>query len=1230
MRHRPTMKRLGRRLGALTIGLTVFGTVVAPIATHAAEPNRQAPLSEPQPKKQPVTVAGDLKQLVAASGGSVPVTLITGDTMRVGVDAEGKPVARDIRIAARPDGTDVAVQTITLKGRVHVVPDDAVALLGNGVLDWGLFDLAELAKLATAGTAGGEGEADEVPVLVTYTAKAAAHKAPKVAGTTVGKELPSINGRSMDIAHGGRWWQGVRGKTDSSSSAARSAGSLAGVKKVWLDGLAKIDLETSVPQIGAKAAWDRGYDGAGVYVAVLDTGIDPEHADVSGNLVEQVDFTGGASGARDGHGHGTHVAATVAGTGAASKGLRKGVAPGAKLRVGKVLDDRGSGATSWIIAGMEWAARSGAKVVNMSLGGGPTDGTDPLSQSLNELTRTTGTLFVVAGGNSGPDSESVGSPGAADEALTVAAVDKADKTADFSSRGPRVGDGGAKPDIAAPGVAIVAARAAGTAMGTVVDEHYTSASGTSMATPHVAGAAALMAQQHPNLTGPEIKAMLMSTATDLGQDMFAQGVGRVSLATALDPTVTVNGDLSFGRLVHAHAPVTKKVTYTNHTDEPVTLKLSASISRDGEPAPAGLVTLGMDEVVVPANGSADVPVTLSGKLLGAAGPFGGYHGRLIARDSSGALRASSSVTAFLEPVMFPLTVNVIRPPGASQFAYLPITFVPLDDNAAHDGPVTVAGAHMITMRFIPGTYAVSYGLRWLDEAGLWNQAMPLLPEVSLTKATTVTLDLRKLTQPDPQTPEATDAFDGQYLFDRVSATGEWGLKRSLPMVGTAAKRWVMPNDKVRTGTLTHEVHSVRTTPVVSMNAVGGSAPYRLSPHYVAPDVSTAVHEYVWKENGKEVKGSVKVPIPRLPVKGHVPVVYAGTGTAAELAGVAARGKLVLMTPTDICAVDTPRCDFPKLRDERVAAAHAAGALGVMVAAMGLNELYSTSGTSTCTGGLESCPAAKPYAALPIVRIPYGEADHLIKRIKAAPSKAEIILGGSAKPTVYAARYATGGAFPANLLNRPNKKDYDRVDHHFHADRPGEVTDITWQQHAASGPAAIAVNLPRSATQQTLTTYIKRQDNAVNRFSTVWADHARPSVLVRGGGERQDVSLGARSELHWNQGPTVPGAVTQVRTKSGFALATGTLCVGCRQGNTFHPNFFLSSSGGAPQTVMGSVFADLWIPGLTEYGGQPCMPPACDFKLFNEAGEEIAGFTDTFPIGGAGRVDAPGRSPGSRR
>ncbi|WP_171074943.1 S8 family serine peptidase [Nonomuraea basaltis] len=214
-------------------------------------------------------------------------------------------------------------------------------------------------------------------------------------------------------------------------------------------------------QIGAPAAWEQGLTGKGVTVAVLDTGIATDHPDLSGKIIKSQDFSGKGS-VEDGNGHGTHVASVVAGSGAASDGRYRGVAPDASLAVGKVLDDTGTGTSDSIIAGMQWAAADArAKVVNMSLGGYRTDGTDPMSEAVNALTREYGTLFVAATGNDGAD-EWVAAPAAADEALAVGSVSKSDVLSPFSNRGPRAGDGAAKPDLVAPGEGIVAARPADT------------------------------------------------------------------------------------------------------------------------------------------------------------------------------------------------------------------------------------------------------------------------------------------------------------------------------------------------------------------------------------------------------------------------------------------------------------------------------------------------------------------------------------------------------------------------------------------------------------------------------------------------------------------------------------------------------------------------------------------------------------------------------------------------
>ncbi|NYT94247.1 S8 family serine peptidase, partial [Salinispora sp. H7-4] len=143
--------------------------------------------------------------------------------------------------------------------------------------------------------------------------------------------------------------------------------------------------------------------------------------------------------------------------GAASNGDNTGVAPAADLIVGKVLNNNGYGQDSWVIAGMQWAAESGADVVNMSLGSpSQTDGLDPMALAVDTLSAQHDTLFVVAAGNK--SGGLIGSPGTAASALTVSAVDKQDQLAGFSSAGPLAGTGALKPDLTAPGVAINAAR----------------------------------------------------------------------------------------------------------------------------------------------------------------------------------------------------------------------------------------------------------------------------------------------------------------------------------------------------------------------------------------------------------------------------------------------------------------------------------------------------------------------------------------------------------------------------------------------------------------------------------------------------------------------------------------------------------------------------------------------------------------------------------------------------
>jgi subtilisin family serine protease len=331
-----------------------------------------------------------------------------------------------------------------------------------------------------------------------------------------------------------------------------------------------------------------------VKVAVLDTGIDPNHPDVKGSIINAKNFTADPD-YIDHHGHGTHCASTIAGSGAASGGKLKGVAPGAELLIGKVLSNAGSGSDSGIIAAMDWAVKEGADVVSMSLGNPtPSDGTDPLSQAVNNLSETTDTLFVIAAGNAGPDKKTIGSPGAAEKALTVGAVGKNDVLASFSSRGPIIDNFRVKPEITGPGVGIIAARAAGTTMGTVVDANYTTASGTSMATPHVAGAAAILKQKHPDWSSDRIKQVLVGTAKPTANESAYQvGGGRVRVEQALNANVYSSpAVVSLGSAEATSPPIEKTFKYVNPSDSEMKLTLNmVSKNETGSAAPAGMFTL---------------------------------------------------------------------------------------------------------------------------------------------------------------------------------------------------------------------------------------------------------------------------------------------------------------------------------------------------------------------------------------------------------------------------------------------------------------------------------------------------------------------------------------------------------------------------------------------------------------------------------------------------------------
>jgi serine protease AprX len=296
------------------------------------------------------------------------------------------------------------------------------------------------------------------------------------------------------------------------------------VEYIWPDLPVHTCLDVSVPHVRAPQVWNAGFRGDGVKIAILDTGIDGQHADFAGRIKAVTSFADGDG--TDDNGHGTHVAGIAAGSGAASNGRYRGVAPGADLYIAKVLDARGNGSMSSVMAGIEWAVDQGVQVINLSLGGdAPADGTDALSTLCDQVVRQLGIVICVAAGNEGPNAATIGPPGVARWVITVGAVTDADALTRFSSRGP-TRDGRIKPDIVFPGAGIVAPQAARAAVGRPVEAGYAEMSGTSMATPHATGAVALLLQAQAGLKPEAIRRALVGGAVDIHDLPTAQGSGR--------------------------------------------------------------------------------------------------------------------------------------------------------------------------------------------------------------------------------------------------------------------------------------------------------------------------------------------------------------------------------------------------------------------------------------------------------------------------------------------------------------------------------------------------------------------------------------------------------------------------------------------------------------------------------------------------------------------------------
>lgn len=306
------------------------------------------------------------------------------------------------------------------------------------------------------------------------------------------------------------------------------------VERIWLDLPVHTWMDNAVSRTGVAQVWSLGITGQGVKIAIIDTGIDADHPDFAGRIAAGINLRGGSY--ADDSGHGTHVAGVAAGSGAASGGRYRGVAPGASLYIAKALDSNGSGMMSDVMAGIEWAVAQRVHVIGLSLGTeGPADGSDALSQTCDMAVQL-GVVVCTAAGNAGPRSSSIGAPGVARRVITVGASSDDDKVLDFSGRGPTQ-DHRPKPDICFPGENIISCRARGKSVGRPVDNYYTEMSGTSMATPQAVGAVALILQRNPGLKPDQVKEVLKRTAVNIGVSPNAQGSGRADVLQAVQSRV---------------------------------------------------------------------------------------------------------------------------------------------------------------------------------------------------------------------------------------------------------------------------------------------------------------------------------------------------------------------------------------------------------------------------------------------------------------------------------------------------------------------------------------------------------------------------------------------------------------------------------------------------------------------------------------------------------------------
>lgn len=351
-------------------------------------------------------------------------------------------------------------------------------------------------------------------------------------GIHIKYELPIIQGYCLELPYG----------------RLPQLASLKQVEYIAADVTVRTQMNIASQEVGANVVFNSGYKGKGISIAFIDTGIYP-HADFirpQGRIKAFKDFVNDRDVAYDDNGHGSFVAGVAAGSGYQSNGKYKGIAPEADIIMLKALDNEGGGGSSDILAAMQWVLdnyeKYNIRILSLSLGSNSTRSSlDALARGAETLW-VKGIVIVAAAGNSGPNSNTITTPGVSGKIITVGAIDDKrtanisdDEIANFSSRGP-VGKK-IKPDIVAPGVNITSINSDTNYTGInwvrSLSSSYTTMSGTSVATPLVAGAAALLLQKNPEWTPEQIKEAIMNNAIQITKDANVEGKGIINIKMSM-------------------------------------------------------------------------------------------------------------------------------------------------------------------------------------------------------------------------------------------------------------------------------------------------------------------------------------------------------------------------------------------------------------------------------------------------------------------------------------------------------------------------------------------------------------------------------------------------------------------------------------------------------------------------------------------------------------------------